>query len=228
MCMQGSQTMHHQALWAKPRLRALRLALRVVLLAALGAPGCALYEDTVPLGPKAVFVEVEPAILDLGVGEAQQLSAIVYAEDDEVLSGRKLAWLSLDEGVAAVSESGAITGVSPGVARIRAETGGHVGTAEVHVFYPVVSVEIRVDDTVLFPGDRVKAQAGAYNINGELLGDRGHLDGPGYHDRPGRRRRFCHGAGGRQHRTHGARRGREPQRAHRGGSMATGQRRPPL
>jgi len=164
--------MHHQALWAKPRLRALRLALRVVLLAALGAPGCALYEDTVPLGPKAVFVEVEPAILDLGVGEAQQLSAIVYAEDDEVLSGRKLAWLSLDEGVAAVSESGAITGVSPGVARIRAETGGIVGTAEVHVFYPVVSVEIRVDDTVLFPGERVKAQASAYNINGELLGDR--------------------------------------------------------
>lgn len=164
--------MHYQALWAKPRLRALRVARCAALLVALGAPACALYEETVPLGPRAVFVEVEPATLELGVGEAQQLSAVVYAEDDVVLSGRNLVWVSLDEEVATVSATGQITGLSPGVARIRAESGGIVGTAEVHVFYPVVRVEAQLEDTMLFPGERVKAQAHAYNIDGDRLGDR--------------------------------------------------------
>jgi hypothetical protein len=81
-------------------------------------------------------VQVMPDERVLAVGETLQLDAVVRDEGGEEPSEErmgKLAWSSDNAAVATVSAAGAVTGVAPGTATIRAEVEGVAGTVRVTV-----------------------------------------------------------------------------------------------
>src|SRR5690606_11772194 len=59
-------------------------------------------------------VSVEPTSGALIVGETMQLSATARSADDEVLTGRSVAWSSSNATIASVSSSGLVTAVAAG------------------------------------------------------------------------------------------------------------------
>jgi trimeric autotransporter adhesin len=77
-------------------------------------------------------VEVSPAVAVVPVQATEQMTAVVRDSDGGVLN-RPVAWSSSNSNVAQVSNTGVVTGVSPGLATIKATAGGVDGTAEVTV-----------------------------------------------------------------------------------------------
>jgi uncharacterized protein YjdB len=88
-------------------------------------------EDDVP----ATGVTVSPTTAEIDVAATQQLTATVAPAD---ASDKAVSWSSSATGVATVSQSGLVTGVSAGTATITATThdGGFTATSEVTVTAP--------------------------------------------------------------------------------------------
>lgn len=80
-------------------------------------------------------VSVTPSTSTIVVGGTVQLQATVTTVDGEVVTDRVVTWTSSDEGVATVSSTGLVTGVSgdPATATITATAEGVSGTTEVTV-----------------------------------------------------------------------------------------------
>lgn len=86
-------------------------------------------------------VEVSPGTADLVIGGMQQLSATMRDAGGGTLSGRTATWSSSAPGVASVSASGLVTGVTVGTATITATSEGRSGTATITVSpVPVANV----------------------------------------------------------------------------------------
>lgn len=101
-----------------------------ITAAAQGVSGSAAV--TVQLVPVARVV-VSPASTTIKRGNKKQFSATAYDAAGKVISGRDVTWSSSNSGVATVSPSGVVTGVSRGSATITATVGGVSGTASVNV-----------------------------------------------------------------------------------------------
>lgn len=103
----------------------------------------------------AASVAIDPVGLTVAVGSVQTLSASVLDENGHTLSEALVEWASLAPDVASVGESGAVTGLAPGSARVvatfvDAEAGVEVSdTVEVDVGHVLVS---SVTPTPLAPG----------------------------------------------------------------------------
>ena len=69
-------------------------------------------------------------------GETLQLAATVYDRNDTVIPEAAVAWSSSDEAVASVSETGLVTALSNGEARITAASGGQSASAQIMVMIP--------------------------------------------------------------------------------------------
>ena len=87
---------------------------------------------------KSVSVSPNPA--SVGVGASTPLSATVKDANDQVTTGRVVAWTSSNNGVATVSSAGVVTGVAAGTATITATSEGQSGSATVTVTAGGVSV----------------------------------------------------------------------------------------
>lgn len=100
-----------------------------------GQSGNATITVTVPPPPAPVAsVSVSPATSSIQVGGSVQLSAVTRDANNNVLSGRVVAWSSGDPSIAAVnSTSGLVTGVSAGSATITAISETKTGTAPITV-----------------------------------------------------------------------------------------------
>ncbi len=78
-------------------------------------------------------VSVSPSSTGLSVGDTATLQATLKDSTGNVLTGQTVTWSSSASGIATVSGSGLVTGVTAGNATITATSGGVSGTAQVTV-----------------------------------------------------------------------------------------------
>jgi hypothetical protein len=121
-----------------------------------------------PGGPVAL-VEVTPAFAAPEIGESVQLRAEAKDDRGRRASSEPVVWASSNEAVAAVSQRGLVTGVSPGTAIITATVGEFSGAAAITVARCSIvhAGAISVGDTV----------AGSLDPTDCLLGDLTYADG---------------------------------------------------
>src|SRR5206468_2953135 len=102
-----------------------------------GKSGTAAITVTAPPAPAPVAtVAVSPASASVAAGQAVQLSAVTKDSAGTVLTGRTVTWASSNSGIASVSGSGFVTGVTVGAATITATSEGKSGTAAITVTAP--------------------------------------------------------------------------------------------
>src|SRR5688500_6098951 len=104
------------------------------LIALLMFSACKGTEITDPPVTTTVLVSSNPT--QIAVGETAQASAVVKDQNGNALSGKSIAWTSLNQSIATVTAAGVIKGVSPGNATIQGTVDGVTGTASVQVFIP--------------------------------------------------------------------------------------------
>ena len=116
-----------------------------------------------PPAPVAVAsVTIAPETATIDPGATQQLSATMRDASGAVLTGRSVAWQSLNTAVATVSSSGLVTGVSAGTARIRATSETVADTATITVTAPPVPANGVADPTLLPRATSQRPVAGSY------------------------------------------------------------------
>ena len=93
--------------------------------------------QVVPL-PVATL-EITPASASLFVGDVRAFSVLARAVNGTILAGREVVWRSGSSSVVAVSAAGVVTGLSPGVALIVAESEGISAASNVSVAIPAVA-----------------------------------------------------------------------------------------
>ncbi|HMA22747.1 MAG TPA: Ig-like domain-containing protein, partial [Gemmatimonadaceae bacterium] len=99
------------------------------------------------------------------------LNATALDKNDAVIVGRTAAWSTSDAAVASVTQVGAVTGIAPGEAVIRATIDGVVGSAPITVLASaVVSVEVSdAPASALLPGETTRLAALAKNDAGAVI-----------------------------------------------------------
>lgn len=120
--------------------------------------------------PVVASIEVDPAAVEVVVGAALQLTATARDAAGGPVSA-VVAWSSTASGVAAVDDSGLVTGIAEGAASVRATAtpSGVVGTAAITVLpAPVVaSVELSPDPAAVQVGEMLQLTATALDAEGE-------------------------------------------------------------
>ena len=99
-------------------------------------------------------VTVTPATLSMGIGSTTQLSAMTYAVNNSLLTGRALSWISRTPSLASVSPQGVVTALAPGTAVIEviSEGYGALATIAVQPAAALTGVTIAGPSTV-YPAD---------------------------------------------------------------------------
>ena len=129
---------------------------RALLLTLAGLAAC---DSPTGGGPDVERVIVTPSRPSLNVGQTVQLSAEARDDENLVLPDVDFTWSALDPTVATVSESGLVTGVAGGEARVIATADGVSDTARINVFAiaascstPGAAPVLAVGQTALFQG----------------------------------------------------------------------------
>jgi len=86
--------------------------------------------------PGVALIEVSPANDTLLVGETVQLTTTLRDENDNVITGRTVTWVSTSPSVASVSGTGLVTGVGDGTTTIVVSADGVSSPATIRVFGP--------------------------------------------------------------------------------------------
>ncbi|HKR09487.1 MAG TPA: Ig-like domain-containing protein [Gemmatimonadaceae bacterium] len=121
-------------------------------------------------------VAVSPAAVSVQVGNSSQLSAVTKDANNNVLSGRVVAWSSSNTAIATVSGSGLVSAVAAGSATITASSEGQSGTAGVTVTAPpppppptVASISVSPSTSSIQTGATVQLSAVARDASGNTI-----------------------------------------------------------
>src|SRR6058998_2908299 len=118
-------------------------------------------------------VEVTPPSASVQAGQTVQLTATPKDANGAPLSGRTVTWSSSNTSVAAVSNSGLVSGVTPGSATITATSEGKSGTSSVTVTnVPVATVDVSPPSASVPAGQTVQLTATPKDANGAPLSGR--------------------------------------------------------
>ncbi len=107
----------------------------LAVLSSVGVPlllACSSGPATGPAGPIVAQVTVSPGSADIAVGGTVQLTATVKDADGNVMT-EPVSWTSDSPGVARVSTTGLVTGMSVCLATIKASSGTRSGSASITV-----------------------------------------------------------------------------------------------
>jgi uncharacterized protein YjdB len=163
-----------EAIRTRTRTTPARALGRLLVLAALACGDDAGPGDPQP--PRVASVEVLPAERTLLVGDAVRLDAVLRDATGRFLTGRATRWSSDGEGVAAVTQAGHVTAVSPGTAHVTAASEGKRATATIVVrprpAVPVARLELRPTQLTLAPGESRTLVATPRDAEGRELADR--------------------------------------------------------
>jgi hypothetical protein len=137
---------------------------------ALGKSGIATV--TVTNTPVASVV-VQPASVDVQIGKTYQLVASVLDAAQNPLTGRPVTWTSGTPAVATVSNTGLVTAVAPGSARITAASGVVSGDATVTVpQIPVATVSVAASSSTILQNAQATLTATTKDAGGNVLSGR--------------------------------------------------------
>jgi trimeric autotransporter adhesin len=153
-----------------PRPMWMLWALGVVAAAA----GVACRDDALePSGEAVAMVEVAPPSATVVLGESVPLTATALDAAGNVVTGRRVLWVSADPNFATVSENGVVTGKYVGTVPIAASVEGKTATAQI-VVTPVPVSSVRVSPTArdVVVGGTVQLKAEALDGEGGVLADR--------------------------------------------------------
>lgn len=115
-------------------------------------------------------VVVSPSPSSVEVGKTVSLTATTYDARGTILSGRSITWSSVDSSIAAVAQSGVVTGVATGFTTIKATSEGTIGTDTVIVTpAQVASVTVSPDLASLSVGQTAPFTATAFDAAGNPL-----------------------------------------------------------
>jgi len=95
-------------------------------------------------------ITIAPRDTSVVIGRTVQLSAALRDSLGGTLTGRVLAWTSLNTSVATVNSSGLVTSVALGTAEIRAQSEGRVAATTVRVVPPILAT-LQVSPTAVSP-----------------------------------------------------------------------------
>ena len=117
-----------------------------------GQSGTSAVTVTAAAPPPVASVTVSPASGGVQVGQKLQLSVTLKDANNNVLTGRVVAWTS-SSASATVDGSGLVTGVASGSATITATSEGKSGTAAITVTAPVVAAATVSVGDIFFKSD---------------------------------------------------------------------------
>jgi trimeric autotransporter adhesin len=116
---------------------------------------------------------VAPSTATVAVGATLSLDAEVRTATGDVIGGQRVSWSSEDAGVAEVSSTGVVTGLSVGTVLIAASARGHDAFARVTVNpTPVASVRLSSTHQSLLVGQVAQLTAEPLDASGRLLANR--------------------------------------------------------
>jgi len=127
----------------------------LAILVGLAALGC---EDPFRPAPRAAIVRITPDSLTIALGHTVQLSAAVEDSAGRAVQ-RAVTWRSLNERVATITATGAVTGVDGGRATITASVDDVSGAATIVVEIPIATVTIDLGDQELVTGGTLRFRA---------------------------------------------------------------------
>src|SRR5438128_1039458 len=139
-----------------------------------GNPGGLSDTTTVVVNPVPVAsVSVSPVASGVTVGQTAQLSATTRDSAGNVLTGRTVTWASSNSGVATVSGTGLVMGVTAGSATITAISEGQSGQASLSVSnVPVATVTVSPASASVTVGQTAQLTATAKDAAGNVLSGR--------------------------------------------------------
>jgi len=122
------------------------------------------------LPAQVASVRISPDRLDLFVAQTVNLTARAYDSRGTPIDGRNIVWMTNNVAVAAVSQSGGVTGLVPGTAVITAVIDGRSATASIVVrLMPVARVTVTPSDVQIDAGKNATLIARAYDANSNIL-----------------------------------------------------------
>ncbi|HEX9225105.1 MAG TPA: Ig-like domain-containing protein [Arthrobacter sp.] len=147
-----------------------RTSLVAAILGLVLLPGCSGDSPTAP--PTVDRVSVSPAQAEINEGDTIQLRAAVRGTDGSSLSDRAVAWTTSDPAIAAVSNTGNVTGTGHGTAIITAAVEGKTASSSVTVRGRVASIAISPENPSVAEGATLQLSAVLKATNGVVLTDR--------------------------------------------------------
>lgn len=120
-------------------------------------------------------VSVAPTALTIEVNEDAPLSAVVYDNGGNVLSGRAVTWSSSNTAIASVSAAGVVKGLKSGSAIVTAASEGKTAQSQITVTAPppaaapVASISVSLSASALNVGQTAQATAVLYDSEGKVL-----------------------------------------------------------
>jgi len=145
-----------------------------VALSAAATAAAACGDDALdPNDETVATVEVAPATATVIVGGTVSLTAAVRDVAGNVLTGRRVVWVSADSNFATVSASGVVTGRYVGTVPVAAAVEGKSATAEVIVVpRPVATVRLSPTSRDLTVGESAQLTAEPLDVTGAVLSGR--------------------------------------------------------
>lgn len=120
--------------------------------------------------PAIASVSVTPSPVNLLVAQSATLTATAYDSEGKPVAGRSVVWTTSNAAVAVVSQSGRVTGVTPGEAAVTATIDGFSGTATVTVaLVPVSRVVVTPSQRTIDAGKTATLTARLYDAAGNVL-----------------------------------------------------------
>jgi uncharacterized protein YjdB len=141
-------------------------------------------QSTTPTPPPPSGTPTEPvatvsasiASTTVMVGQSLQASAVTRDATGKVLNGRSITWASSNNGIASVSPTGVVTGVSAGSATITATSESKNGALNIAVtaapLVPVATVSVSLGASGGNPGQTTQATATTRDAGGAVLSGR--------------------------------------------------------
>ena len=114
-------------------------------------------------------IQLTPETSTLLVGQTQQLAVTLKDSAGGVLTGRSVAWTSVTPTIAIVTNTGLVTAVSAGTARIAVTAEGKSATATITVNDVVASVVVSPTAAYVQRGKTLQLSASARNAAGGII-----------------------------------------------------------
>ena len=126
---------------------------------------------TPPPTPVATRITITPASATLtAIGQTVQLTAQVFDQNNNVMSGASVTWTSADPRIVSVNSGGLATAVTYGIIRITARSGGVSQAVEIKVVQTAARIAIEPREATLTAiGETVQLTATVQDQNGQTI-----------------------------------------------------------
>lgn len=138
----------------------------VITLCAMIAAGC----DDDPTGPTVGSIVLQLGADTLSVDQTTQLQATVLSVDGDILTGETVTFLSSDENIITVSDTGLVTAEGSGTATVTAQVDNRSATVTIYV-RRAASISVAPSEPTPIVGDTLRLTATVLDADGAPIAD---------------------------------------------------------